>query len=332
MGSVIVFTIFLTVSLIMSSEFSGAIKQYINLLAVCIAVISAFLINHSKQSFNANSLMDDYELATLLTGIILAIQIAVFIFLGQKLGQLDIFGGDRIAYGAVFSDYSFLSLYLATGATIQLVKLSSSQFSWKSLFTFPFLLGMSAATSARTGVVACVLSMIIILFRHIIKRNIIYRPFIYVLFVTASIVLSIMIVTMTRADALFSSSGRTDNYQIAFSNFINHPFWGTGLGITTYFQTYGTEVPHNLILQYLAQAGFFSASALFVFIISISAYAAKTSRIIFEPFITILIGSMFIPDILNSRFFIVLVLSIITFRKQAQIRPRSTSVLLSKNQ
>jgi O-antigen ligase len=326
-SSLLIFMTFVTISLLNSSDFVSALKQYINLVAVCCGVISALILAQQRQAFSFEKLMDDYSLATLLTGVILAIQI-VAANAGVEIGQIDQYGSGRTAYGAFFTDYSFLALYLATGATIQLVKLSSIRISKMSLLYLPFLLGMSAYTSARTGLVACVASTALILGRHILIKRTIYRPYVYATFVIFAVMIAAVVLGRIRPDSFTSTSGRLDNYRLAVENFIENPLVGTGLGVSWYAEVFKTEIPHNLFLQYLVQIGAFGLIGLFIFILAIFVTALMTNRLIFEPFITMLVGSMFIPDTLNSRFFIIFIIAIITFRHAPSFKLKRLSSTL----
>ena len=95
-----------------------------------------------------------------------------------------------------------------------------------------------------------------------------------------------------------SDSGRQILNARAFDIFINSPFIGVGFGSSTY----GGTIPHNLIYQSLAQGGLLFTIPISLFFAIILFSSFKRDKDLFFVLLTVLIGSMFIPNIFNSRF------------------------------
>lgn len=98
----------------------------------------------------------------------------------------------------------------------------------------------------------------------------------------------------------------------AINVFRESPLLGKGFGVNNYSSMIGM-IPHNLFFQFLAQGGLIYIIPMLLFVIISTVYAFKKGKKILIPFLTILVGAMFIPDIFNSRFLgaVLLLLSIL---------------------
>ena len=80
-----------------------------------------------------------------------------------------------------------------------------------------------------------------------------------------------------------------------------------GLGITSFSNQFGVEIPHNFFIQYLAQIGIVGLTFLLIYLFNIFR-GIRVGHDVFLPLLLVLIGSMAIPDICNSRYFVVIIM------------------------
>jgi O-antigen ligase len=101
---------------------------------------------------------------------------------------------------------------------------------------------------------------------------------------------------------LTGDSGRIADYALAMSQFASHPLLGIGLGVEEYRLVSGSTIPHNLLFQLLAQTGLYGTigmfGSLFAVLLTLWRYDSRHALVL----LTCLIGGLFIPDLLNSRF------------------------------
>jgi O-antigen ligase len=296
---------------LISYDYFDGFKQYINIIAFCIS----FIIGTSlKINWNIDKIKDiifTYAMAALSASLGLFIQIYIFLSIGKIIGKID-FMASRIGFGFIFSDYSFLSLFLASASGILIDFFEKNKnLREKSIFSRIFLIFLfmiaSLLTSARTGIVSFFIASIIIYnlyFSNILSFS--FKKIIVGIIILFILLILIYGLPRLRGD-IFSSSGRIESYILGLQIFRQNPVWGCGLGVRSYKERFGYTIPHNVIIQYLSQTGLLLTILILILLFDIikKAWKIKISSI-FITLLTIMIGSLFIPDILNSRFLIAL--------------------------
>lgn len=287
-----------------SLDLINAGKQFLNILLFCILItISLVMVLPSKIS---RILIGDYLRAATITCIGLITQILLFKFFGIIYGKLDILGSMRTAYGFLFSDYSFLSLYLSSAAILTFTLMLYNRKVSISLILYSVLLAYgSILTTARTGIVALLCALVFYGIIIFIKRPL----------VTVSIMAIVIFVsgfyieysTYQRHD-MIGSSGRLAGYSAGIEELIHKPVFGTGFGVQSYAEHYGTAIPHNIVIQYFVQGGLLVGLLVTFILISFLVIVFKYAHAFFLPISTMIIGAQFIPDIFNSRFFPVIIM------------------------
>lgn len=287
--------IWLIIPLINSKEIVLALKDFLNFLPLL------FFFCIETDPINKNNYLnigDIYIISTLVTAFTLFIQFFLF-YSSIPLGKLTIYP-NRLAFGATFSDYSFLSLFLISGAALAYAKKE------KLNIIVLLLLFASLLTSARTGLVAFILGMVIYSFL-ILKKKPRFVEFIKVAsLIIFSIIIFVFLLPIIRQESLFEDSGRILNYYNALDVFSDNLFIGVGLGVESFKQFYGFSIPHNIIIQLMLQAGIIS-TILYMIINFKALFISYKRNNFFLALLVVTIGSMFIPDIMNSRFFSLLI-------------------------
>jgi hypothetical protein len=291
-------------ALLYSPDIIAGAKQYINIFTTiaCIWVVSGRVkeIEYSRLKW----FLRLYVAATVSTAILILIQWALLARLGIQLGSEIAVGSGRQILAGAFNDPSFLSLYLATGIIIVIFDAPNGL--TPALFAAGSLLCLGAVLcSARTGAAALI---------GAVGFYVLGRAFLYhraqpkLLFVTLLIAAGTVAGLMLGRSDIGGDSGRFETYQVGLSHFLASPTFGIGLGVRTYYLITGTAIPHNLIIQYLAQSGIVGMLGLTVFSLESLRVSLKVDPRLFTGILCCFIGSFFVPDMINSRFFLVFLL------------------------
>ena len=297
------------IPVIIGGNFFDGLKQYINIIVSFLLIVIGNSFKYNISDRDRDTLKIDYISATIITAIGLIIQIFFIQILNIEIGNYNFFGGYRHAYGFLFADYSFLSLYLSSGAMMLY------SFDKKNIFPrgrfilyFGLILVTSILTSARTGIVAFIAVFIFYNLPNIL--TLIKKGSIKSISIISGIILMIFssyfLVDKTRGIAKFSDSGRMALNRKAFGVFKENPFLGIGFGSTNY----EGMLPHNLLFQYLAQGGLLFTIPLILFLLIVVWTAYKRDKSLVPPLMCVLLGSFFVPNIFDSRFVPILFLLI----------------------
>lgn len=277
------------------------LKQYINTMTLFSLVIIGNAFKDNLTNTQNDILKIDYIMGTIIACIGTIIQIWLLKKLNITVGNYQFLGGYRQAFGFLFRDYSFLSLYLASGAMlIYFLENKYEKFYGKKMSYIGILLYTSILTSARTGIISFVVifgffSVIYLL--KLIKAGSIKSILIIMANITI-IIIGYFLTNKTRSTGAFSDSGRMQLNAKAFDIFLSNPFLGIGFGSENYMGM----LPHNILFQSIAQGGLLYTVPLMVFILIMLWEAYKHSKEVFPVLLCILFGALFIPNIFNSRF------------------------------
>ncbi len=296
------------IPLLHSIDIVDGFKQYLNITIVFLNIMFGLVVKKRLTFKEKDQLYYDYINTVNIAAIGVILQYILIDIMGIYVGTYALFGGNRKAYAFLFSDYSFLSLYLASGAAmLYAMRFERKEKKLPQLINILFLLLASTITSARTGVIAFIIVVFIYGFYEGLRqigRNPI-RIILLVVSNTTLIFVSYKVLKYFRPSG--GGSGRMILNKQAINVFLESPFLGVGFGVGNYGSAVGT-IPHNLFFQFLAQGGLVYIIPILFFIIISMVYAFKKGKRILIPLSTILVGAMFIPDIFNSRFLAVVLL------------------------
>jgi len=282
----------------------AALKQYINLAVSFLLLIIGNSFKREVTQPQLDILKFDYIISTIITAIGIIIQIIFVQILKIEVGNYKFFGGYRHAYGYLFADYSFLSLYLVSGA--MMLYFYDKNIKKIRLIYVVFLLITSILTSARTGIVSFIVIFIIWSILNVLNLLMKKSPKGFTIIVGDIILFSVsyLLVSKTRNIHMFSDSGRRKLNSKAFNIFLENPYLGIGFGTTNY----KGMLPHNLFFQSLSQGGLVYTIPLLIFLVVLLWEAYKKDISMLPVLAVVLFGSLFIPNIFNSRFFPVLMM------------------------
>lgn len=267
------------------------------------------------------------------TGVFLSIGLFLQIYLfknyGIIIGKIDLVE-NRDAFGFIWTDYSFLSLFFVT--LVPLTWRSTAPKVVKILYIIIFIVA-SAMTSARAGIVAMLIAYstiylikgIRVLLTLKIKKNEIYY-FAIILLVAPFLIFSIL--EFFPRISSFDDSGRFGGYISAFNFFSENILFGVNFDVDGYKAKVDT-IPHNLFVYLLVVGG---AVFLFLFLLWFVTLLARIYRgvdsDVFLSLLTSIIGFQFVPAIFSAYYFgYILSLCIIVLEQKKLLSSKITKLI-----
>ena len=275
--------------------------------------LSSFIIGVAIKKEPSNDLLETsvafYICSTISFGVQIILQWTFINRIGIIIGHYGIMGRGRIAYAGLMGDYSFATLYLATGIMMALIcYLDWSKINIIELISIEiFLLFTIIIVTSRTGIVAFAIVLVAYSLYHLksIGRKTI--TLIAIGFTSIPIVVN-RLLSVRGGQDLLDSSGRLPNYSQAISYFLKNPIWGVGLGVKNLTGRFNIGLPHNFFIQYLLQMGIIGTVVLLLFFGEFIINDINKNSTIKWVFWIVAVGSMFIPDVFSSRFYYVIVI------------------------
>ena len=294
------FALFGFFNCISQRDIADAFKQFLIIILFFFTFYVSEAVRNKKQ-YLYPALLESYTGSTIIISLQVIIQKYMATSYGIMLGHLDNYA-ERTAWGGLMGDYSFTTLYIATG--IMLVILYYLEYKKINLYTFLILSGILAygqiSVSSRTGWVALGAGFLLYLFDRK-KRIKIGRLFLLITAFIIAIPYFFDMLLSNRAD-ITSSSGREENYIAALDYFLDNFLVGVGLGLNNLYQQTREGVPHNFFIQYLVQVGIIGTLIITLPFIHFWKQNVRNTGGVKYLFVIVAIGSMFIPDIVSSRF------------------------------
>lgn len=303
-------------ALLMSGDYASALKQYLHIMHFSFFLVAGTHLGATDRlgSVRIARLINDYVVSVRLTALGLLCQFSMAHWFDVVHGNVMRMGGGRVAWGFLFGDFSFLSLYLATGSAILLARwFAYGRRDWSVLLLdFPIHIIAIVLTTARTGIFALVLvSILMALRRDAISGVGLGRMISNIIVACGLFAVVVYGLTIVRPQDAWADSGRYVNYSIGLKFFSESPLVGVGLGVSYVERLTGVSVPHNLFIQYLFQGGLLAAIPLAFIVFALLRLTYWTPQELRASMLTSVAGGMVIPDLINSRFFSVLSLLVL---------------------
>jgi hypothetical protein len=289
--------------------FSYFFSTYTIFFSLTIFYWLAYWPYHIRELFlleiNIRNLISGFVLLGLFCSFGIFLQIVSYKFFGIQFGKIDFDGGGREAFGFLWTDYSFLSLFLTS--LVPLV--------WYSKATYAVNLGLSLVltaasilTSARTGVVALVGASAIFYFLEI--GYLIYSGKMKKITLLLSSLAIIFFLPVTSALSekfsrmiSFDDSGRLDGYKSAYSFLESNYLMGAKFDILMYKDEVDV-IPHNMFVYLLSVGGvvFLLLFLMWGGLVFSNIVMLKEKKILLS-FTISLIGFQFIPSFFSAYYF-----------------------------
>src|SRR5690554_72036 len=313
---------------------SGYFNEFFALTVFILLLYSSSAIFRVTPSGSFDFFVGIYAFSALLSALGVIFQWGVHRFLNIEIFNYQLFGGGRNAYGFVWSDYSFLSLYLASAIPLLFGRLPNLLF-----LAFSFLLTFaSIVTSARTGVAALVIFLALFVGLEFLRALLVrrvkkYLVFIGVIFLIMPFFMLYGLENLTGRALTASSSGRFDGFIKGWDYFSDNVIFGA-LMDKDFFSEQISIIPHNIFLYMLFMGGV-SVFMVFVFWFAsvIREIRCADGRVL-SSLLICFIGFQFIPSFFSAYFVAVLLgmglssshekrISAVSNKVHYQLQPRS---------
>lgn len=299
------FSYFLVFLALSYSMFSNYPNEFFSLLVFFIFLYTVIVIA-SARLLTIDTLLNLYIAGAVGTGIGVLVQFGFHELYGVELFNYQAFGGGRKAYGFVWADFSYLSLYLTSA--IPLVFGRASLF--LSIILSTVLLLSSVVTSARTGFVAFALFLTTIIIMRIISALYTGRTKKHVIFFVVGALLSPVLFmfgleSLTGRALTFSSSGRFDGFLIGWDFFSNNVLFGALLDKDFYYRSV-TTIPHNIFIYMLYMGGVIFFVSFVLWFLSVAFLVRRGDRSVAYALIIVFFGFQFVPSFFSAYFVAVL--------------------------
>lgn len=316
---------FFFVALIYSIFVSENIGSAINSALSFLIILSVpYLISVNGIVFNKKlirKLVFYYVIGVTIVSITLILQVLLFAN-GIEIGNIHIRVG-RFSFGATFSDYSVLSVYIATGVIIAISTkfLKTHEYNnWIFNSCILIMLVGLILTGSRAGLLAIFTTLPFLLVLMFKKKNIPkFKVSLLSIIFCALIIIGFQFarpsVTGESESILFDSS-RWEYWKFWAEFYLNNDIlsilFGAGLGSDNHVLLSGGEArtPHNLVLDIFLNGGL--AHALFFgFVAILSFLISKLSPSFLLAFICAVVGGLASPSIISARFFLFIIVVIL---------------------
>lgn len=290
------------------ASITGMLKQMLMIMIFMFSfIIGYFLSSSEKNRKMIYKLTEKLYLISVGTYTLQIVsQYALNNFFNVRVGNISYMGIGRVSYAGLFSDYSFSSLYIATGMIILLIWMCKKQISFIYFFISIIYLGVGILiVNSRTGLYSfLIIAALYLMFN--LKTNIKFVIFIGIIGILILPGIMKIVFNNRGGQALLDSSNRLELINQSIPIIFDHIFFGIGLGLDTLIN-YVDSVPHNLFVQYFLQFGLIGFMPILYFLGNLVVKFKNSKNSTWIMF-TVLLGSMFIPDIVSSRFLNVIII------------------------
>lgn len=287
--------------------------QSTNSSIAIICFLMIFILTQIIISGNTNLIrfINWYVIFAFFNAVLIIIQILSLIVFKVEFFKIEYYSG-RIAFAGIWSDFSVVSIYLASAIPIALYQFKEKKLSF-SLITVTLILGC-ILTTARSGIAALLLVVLIYFLSKFIIAFLSARlsKSLFFTFVIISIVGIFMILSINifadhisvffQRGGLLEDNSRIKSYLLAL-DFINQNIYiGTGFD-DEYYKKLHSYLPHNSLLYVLVSGGIF-VLLLFIFWLSMLYFISFGGKynLLYLAFDVAMIGTLFVPSVFSMYF------------------------------
>ena len=296
------FVIVCLYTLVVSLDVLDSMKQILITFLFLMSFILGKVLKKESSSFFIELGWFFYLLSVISVALQILLQYIYINVTGNVIGHYGKLGINRILYAGLMGDFSFASLFLATGICyVLIIYLKTKKINTIFFLTIESLLSIATILiTSRTGIVSLVIVMSLF-FLDIRNWTLKYLLVLLGVF-SGSFIIVEKLLSSRLGQSFLDSSGRVGNYIEAFDLFFKRSFFGYGMGRDTILKLENFHLPHNFFIQYLVQIGFIGLIVILLFFSYFIMGELKYARSGKWVFWIIMIGSMFVPDIVTSRF------------------------------
>lgn len=298
-----IFVIYGICNSLMQVNVFDSLKQVLMMLLCYFAFWIGEVSSKDTNVYKRNFLYEIYIAGTISFAMQILLQYFVHKNWGIEIGSIGYYAY-RTAYAGLMQDYSFATVYLASGFVAILLK----YFEYRTINLKNFLLVESVLMfsmmiiSSRTGLYALVITVVLYFLTHMNRFRIRYLVLIFAAIISVPILINVLFETRG-GQALFDDSGRMLGFLNSLECLVNeNVLLGLGFGLQNLSGQYGLTVPHNFFVQYLVQAGIFGLLIIMLPFFRFIGKMIKSVDCTIWLFVLVSISAMAIPDIMSSRF------------------------------
>lgn len=309
----LLFTCFALVSIMQVENQFSAVKQIVNILMFMTSfMIGVYFLKREWSENFVRAAKIIYAQTAVIFGLTVIVQKMFIDATGEVIGRHGEYALERMSYAGLMSDFSFASLYIATGCIAALFVYSEKNSKFLSFIVAEAILIYSLLiVNARTGLFALIVATALGVLMGLIRGS--KKAFIVGIIATVVIIFSATFIYESRGEqSLTDGSSRDDEYSKGIEVFLEHPVLGIGFGDQNFQKYLGDRpLPHNFFIQYLMQAGILGLVIILLGFLLLFRLPIWHDQGLFLMLVAALFGSMVVPDILNSRYLLVIVVMII---------------------
>ena len=299
------------VPLILAVNFSNGLGDYIMLLFFLIIMLTSYVTKVSITQEEALELRKMFVFINLICAIGIIFQYIMYKNSGViffKLSRTGSFNGsNQIGCSLLFEDTSCSTIMLGCGFIYAILLAHHKKVNY--IYALIILIGL-ALTSRRTSLLSLIIIIIPLLLNT--EKGVIKKMGMFIL-VPIVFATALFFLNLSRpADSIkqyTSDTGRFADYKSSIKVSLQNPM-GIGYG-DTYLASLMTNniIPHNTILRWTNQGGLLLTIPLIIIFADVL-FLAKKKKMTMELWnlAYVFLASNFIPDILNSRFLIIIIL------------------------
>lgn len=295
----------LLIPMVLSNDIFNGFKQYLSYLSFCLGGLIAYGRKSTISKTDFSLMLDLYINGVVFVAIGVIGQYVALNQYGVELFRIETYGFERKLLMFLFYDMSGNTVYMATA--VLLLLFSNKMTKW--IFSILIITAM-AMTSARAGTIALIIVLVLILLFEKTK-SIKKLPLIIFSGIAGLgafyILLSTRKAFSTISEMVFQDTGRNYLVQISLERFLNSPIFGCGLDFGNQMRAQGYMIPHNAMVNFLAQSGILITMLIVVMLISCVLYSRTyKDKALFWCCVLCIIGSCVSPSFFNLRFFTVI--------------------------
>lgn len=309
---------------------ASAIKQMINIL-LFLLIFSCIQKVKSKCDIRVGNCLELLYVGSVTTfSLLIIVQKYLNENMGIEVGTIGKFFM-RISYASNFCDYSFATLYVASGFCLLFARICYKKEliqTVKALILMAVYMHAMLAINARTGLAALIFTVFLMLNSLVIREK---RLIILIIEAVSVLLIFLLLQIMSFNRAgMFNGSGRIEGYIVGLRCLSEHFLLGSGFGGANYGELTGYALPHNFIIQYLAQFGITGTVIILIGIVpTIKNILFNHTNIIRWTLLTLISGAMFIPDIINSHYLCAILIIAICWKDSFEIdKHRGLTVIM----
>ncbi len=318
-----IFLIF-TYPLATSHSKSEGLKEYIMigffLVLTFIAVLFSSTVPHECKRHIENA----FIFAVVASSALLIFQYVYYTATGRfifkfAVGQYN--GSSMRSAKLLMEDTSCSTLMLGCGVFYMLDRLNKKNWVLYGAMIVVTVVGL-AFTTRRTSVVTLMIVLVLYVLLHYkgaMKKALMLLIICGIIAVMITYLLAARPVDDIRL--VFDENGRVEYYRNSLEVLLKNPL-GIGYDNNYLVDVVGGIVPHNTVLRWLVMGGYpFAVPMVAIMVLILRESYVKKFSAEFWIVLYTLIGSNFIPDILNARFFVIPCMTVFLFSRAASPVP-----------